>query len=154
LLTCADNEDTIILPAVAIAELLTPISSDRRPALLREFTEKFVCPPFDLRAAPLAAKLRADDEQLAADDKYKKSERHVLKADAMIIASAKVAGATRFYSSDFKCRKLARLVLDAPDPPKVIPQNLYSDEILDELWQEDKPKKKRAKRSKESPDSN
>jgi hypothetical protein len=45
----------------------------------------------------------------------------VLKAGAMIVAAAKAAGATGFYSNDKNCRQLAKLVMDAnglPEKPR------------------------------------
>ena len=127
------QEDTIILPAIAVSEVLTPIPEERKGALVSTLTEMFVCPPFDLRAAVVASRLRAEQKKLPAKERYTKRERHVLKADAMIVASVVVAGATRFYTSDKKCRKMASLIIDAPELPKSIPDNLYSDEILGDL---------------------
>lgn len=58
-----------------------------------------------MRAAALAADLFA--QYLQGHHRY--SDRVVLKADVMILASAKAAGATEFYSNDDDCRKLAVL---------------------------------------------
>ena len=43
--------------------------------------------------------------------------RDVLKADAMIIGTAKAAGATIFYTHDARCRALAQLVMKVEDLP-------------------------------------
>jgi len=43
----------------------------------------------------------------------------------MIIASAKAAGATEFYTSDQRCRKLAGLVMVGKDLPKRDPDDMF-----------------------------
>ena len=100
------RESPIILPMIAVSELLVPLSPTQRGALLQELTRRFLCPVFDLRAAALAAELFAEHLQLP-NRHY--PDRTVLKADLMIVASAKAAGATEFFSNDPHCRALAKL---------------------------------------------
>ncbi len=127
------RDDTFVLPTVAIGEVLVPIEESRKPKLINELTNKFICPEFNIRAASIASSLVARNKSQPSKDRYAKRDRHILKADAMIIASAKVAGAAKFYSADSKCRKLARTIMEAPELPTSIPENLYSDEILDDF---------------------
>lgn len=109
------QKDTIILPTVAITELLVPVPSHQKGLLITSLAERFVCPTFDLPAAAIAADLWAKYKKLPADLQYK--GRHVMRADAMIVASAKAAGATEFYTSDKRCRTMAGLVMTARDLP-------------------------------------
>jgi hypothetical protein len=111
----ARDDALVILPTVAIAELLVPVPPADSGLLIRALAEQFICPTFDLPAAAIAANLWAEHKKLPRDQQYK--DRHVLKADAMIIASAKAAGATDFYSNDQNCRKLAGLVMGAHGLP-------------------------------------
>jgi predicted nucleic acid-binding protein len=83
--------------------------------LVAQIAGRFVCPSFDLPAAAIAADLWSRHKQLPSDLKY--DSRHVLRADAMIVATAKAAGATDFYSCDKKCRALADFVMAAHDLP-------------------------------------
>jgi hypothetical protein len=99
-----EKGEKIIIPAVAIAELLIPIDSHRHGEFIATPTDRFFCPPFDLRAAALAAKLWQWHRALPAGEQI---HRSVLKADVLIVASAKVAGASVFYSHDAKSRNLA-----------------------------------------------
>jgi hypothetical protein len=96
--------ETIIIPAVPVAELLAPLDASEHGNFIAILTQRFFCPPFDLRAASLAAQLWQYHRGLTLKEQM---QRSVLKADVMIISVAKIAGATTFYSHDDKCRKLA-----------------------------------------------
>jgi hypothetical protein len=111
----AEKKATVFLPTIAISELLVPVPAAQKGLLIAQLEERFVCPPFDLRAAAIAAALWAEHRSLPHDLQY--DERHVLKADVMIIASAKAAGAVEFYTADDRCRALANLVMKGRDLP-------------------------------------
>lgn len=57
-------------------------------------------------------------------------ERHVLRSDAMIVATAKAAGATEFYSHDRKCRALADIVMTGRELPTHDPNDIF---LLDDI---------------------
>ncbi|MEX0716301.1 MAG: PIN domain-containing protein [Planctomycetaceae bacterium] len=109
------SDDTIILPSIAVAELLVPIPDAQRGLLIAELSSRFVCKPFDLPATAIAADLWARSKKLPAELRH--DNRNVLKSDVMIIAVAKAAGATVFYSHDRRCRAIAALVMEAKDMP-------------------------------------
>ena len=98
----------IVLPAVAVAELLVPLTGEEESAFLVEVTRRCVPATFDLRAATLAAQLYRNH---AIRDEYRQGEgpTRMFRADTLIVASARGAGATRFYTDDGRCRKLATL---------------------------------------------
>jgi len=126
LLEQANSKDgTIILPWIAIGELLIPVQESQRGAVIGVLQKMFFCASFDLPAASIAADLAAQYRKLPSADQYK--ERSVLRADTMIIASAKAAGATDFYTHDRKCRTLAGLVMLAHDLPLV-------DKSMEDIW--------------------
>ncbi len=115
------DKATIIVPTVAISELLVPVPSSDVGSLLAALTNQFVCPTFDLPAAAIAADLWSRHKKLPKESQYK--ARHVLRADAMIVASARSAGATVFYSNDKQCRALASLIMTArglPEKPSTL----------------------------------
>lgn len=97
---------TIIIPSVSVAELLVGVAPAQHANFLAEIQKRFRCPSFDLPASQLAAWLWLEHRKLPAADQL---QRTVLKSDVMIIATAKVAGASDFYSDEAKCRKLAKL---------------------------------------------
>jgi hypothetical protein len=73
-----------LLPTVAISELLVPVPKAEKGALIAALTKKFMCPPFDVKAAAIAADLWSQHKKLPQDAQY--GSRHVLRADAMIVA--------------------------------------------------------------------
>jgi len=110
-----EQKATIILPTVVVSELLTGIEPANHGQFLATLQARFLIPPLDLRAAALAAQLWIEHRKLPPDQKL---ERRVLKADVLVVASAKVAGATVFYSHDTKARTLANLAkMEARDLP-------------------------------------
>jgi hypothetical protein len=113
----------ILLPTVAISELLVPVPLAQQGPLIALLQQKFICPPFDLPAASIAAALIARHKKLPQDQRY--DQRDVVRADAMIIASSKAAGATDFYSHDRKCQTLAGLVMNAHDLPTRDPDDMF-----------------------------
>ena len=113
----------VLLPTVAISELLVPIPKAEKGALIAALTEQFTCPSFDVKAAAIAADLWSQHRNMSNDVQYDK--RHVLKADVMIVASAYAAGATDFYSHDQKCRDLAKLLMKAHDLPTDDPDDMF-----------------------------
>lgn len=117
------RDDTIVLPTVAISEILVPVPTSHKGALVATLVSKFVCPSFDLPAAAIAAELWSQHKNLPRDLQY--DSRHVLRSDAMIVASAKSAGATEFFSHDRRCRALATLVMTARDLPTRDPNDMF-----------------------------
>jgi hypothetical protein len=52
-----EKKEIVIVPAVAVAELLCPIDPKEHGKFIAILTQRFFCPPFDIRAASLAAEL-------------------------------------------------------------------------------------------------
>ncbi|HUT14257.1 MAG TPA: hypothetical protein VMY42_27475 [Thermoguttaceae bacterium] len=117
------RKDIIVLPTIAVSEVLVPVPAAQRGLLLTELSGRFLCPSFDLQAAALAADLWSTHKKLPNDLQYK--NRHVLRADAMIVAAAKSAGATKFYSHDKRCRALADSLMIGCDLPTHDPDDMF-----------------------------
>ena len=107
----ADKGIDLYIPSLVVAELIGGVPIDRHAKLVAEFSRRFQCPPFDAKACALAARLWQFERGLTGHSDglpdAERSTRRVLKADMQIVASAKEAGATHFYSHDKKCRRLA-----------------------------------------------
>jgi hypothetical protein len=88
-----DRGEKVIIPTIAVAELLTPLEPRQHGQFIATLTDRFFCPPFDLRAAAMAAQLWQWHRGLPAEEQI---QRSVLKADVLIISVAKVAGASSF----------------------------------------------------------
>jgi predicted nucleic acid-binding protein len=94
----------IVIPSLVLTELLLPIDSQHHGTFLAVMSQRFYCPPYDLPSTSLAARLWQRGRTLPPEERGK---RAVLKADAMIVATAKQHGARFFYTDDGNCRKLA-----------------------------------------------
>lgn len=117
----SEQNEQIVVPTVMVAELLVKIDPRKHGDFIAVLQGRFFCPPFDLRAGSVAAALWQKHKQLPQSQQLARS---ILKADVLIVATAKVAGATTFYSHEPKCRKLAELAgmqgKDLPVNPSTI----------------------------------
>jgi predicted nucleic acid-binding protein len=102
----AAREETVILPTVAVSEVLAGVESAYHGTFLAELQELFVIQPYDLPAASWAARLWQMHRGLPKEDQIARS---VLKSDVMILATAKAAGAAVFFSHEPKVRNLAEM---------------------------------------------
>jgi hypothetical protein len=100
-----DKKTQIIIPTVVVSECLVPIPPLEHGGFIAKLQKMCFLAPFDLAACSLAAQLWQQHRGLPKDQRI---ERSVLKSDVMIVAAAKIAGASVFYSHDEKCRLLAR----------------------------------------------
>ncbi len=123
LLLYMQSKGMIVLPTIVVSEVLVPVPADHRNTLIAKLSSRFICAPFDLPAAAIAADLWTEHKKLPDELRY--DERHVLRADAMIVATAKSAGATDFYSHDRKCRALADIVMTSHDLPTRDPNDMF-----------------------------
>ena len=123
-----EDEAQIIVPSVVVLEFITPIrSSDERANVIAALTERFLIEPFDVRDAALAAELW--NEGKSKREMKKEGARACLRADALIVATAKNHGATEFYTEDNDCFEMANKVMTAKRLPSIAP-NLFGGESL------------------------
>ncbi len=123
--TLAEDEETVMVPAIALSEVLLGIPPEDHGEFIATLQDSFFLPPYDLRAASLAAKLWQETRELP---KTEQPERTTLRADVMIVATAKVAKAKTIFSHDEKLRKLAsRAGIEACDLP-THSQNMFINE--------------------------
>jgi predicted nucleic acid-binding protein len=148
-----ENGVDLCIPTVVIAELLAGVERHKHSRILAEFETHFFCPPFDVRASALAARLWQYERGLQGSDtglpKEQRTERTILKADILIVATAQAAGASLFYSHEAKCRRLAK---EAGMEPLDLPQS-SGNIFIDAGFEPDKPaeggkKPKRGKKPK------
>jgi predicted nucleic acid-binding protein len=113
----------LVVSTITLAEYLVGVEPSRHAKVTDQFNEWFLLKPFDAQAASIAARLWKD-----APTTLRKQYglRSVFAADVKIIATAKAAGAERFYSHDKHCRLLASAVMDARDLPS------HSEDLFDD----------------------
>jgi predicted nucleic acid-binding protein len=108
----------VIVPAVALSEYLTAIAVAAHDNVIEQMKKRFLLMPFSPECAALAASLFQTGQQMRA--KGVAGGRAVLRADTMIIATAKTFGAGTLYTADEECAALASNVMNAsgvPQPP-------------------------------------
>ena len=114
----------LIVSAIVVAEYLSHVADADRRATATEIRNQFTVAPFDIRATELASQLFAHGQ--SGRRKGEAGGRKTLRADTLIIASSKIAGATEFVSSDKACRQLATVAgMEARDLPTIAP-DLFS----------------------------
>jgi predicted nucleic acid-binding protein len=127
LTTLAEDNETVMVPAIAVSEVLIGIRPEEHGEFIATLQEHFFLPPYDLRAASLAAKLWQQTRELP---KAEQPVRATLRSDVMIVATAKVAQAHTVYSHDERLRKLAiRAGLQSYDLPMQSPNIFINEEI-------------------------
>ncbi|MGB2822129.1 MAG: PIN domain-containing protein [Phycisphaerae bacterium] len=120
-----DDEAQVILPSVAVAEYITPLASpDERAQVVAAMGERFIISPFDANDAILAAQLYREGQ--ARRKMGARGARVCLRADSLIVATAKNHGAREFYTEDVDCYNMASQVIHTKKLP-TIGRSLFDD---------------------------
>jgi predicted nucleic acid-binding protein len=109
----------IIVPSIVVAEFLAPISPQDRGLVVAAISERFRIEPFDIKDAVVAAELW--DAGKAGRHMQHPNARTTLRADSLIVATAKNHGATEFYTEDDDCFAMASKIMDARRLPVIAP---------------------------------
>ncbi len=97
----------VMLPALVLAEYLIKVPAAARPDVVHRLSTRFdFIAPFDARCVVLAAELEEGGRDLRRVGEP--GSRRALRADAVIVATAKTHGAAAFHSHDTAARELAR----------------------------------------------
>ncbi len=122
-----DKKALIVVPTVVVAELLTPVPVARHGAFISRLQERFFVKGLDVKNSSVAADLWTRHRTLPV---AVRSERSILKADTLIIATARVGGATSFYSHDRKFRALVELAGMEPHDLPTHSEDLFTEAEL------------------------
>ena len=110
----------VIVSAVAVSEYLTAIEQASHASVIAEMEKRFLIMPFNEHCASLAASLFQMGLKMRL--KNEPGGRPILRADTMVVATAKTFGAGTLYSGDDACRRLAikagLKALDLPEPER------------------------------------
>ena len=111
------DQSQIVVPSIVIAEYLSHVDVRKHAETIELMNNRFIISPFDVRAASLAADLfRQGLEERG--DKGSPDGRKCLRADSLIVATARSQGVSVFYSHDKHCRTMAtRARMEAFDLP-------------------------------------
>ncbi len=120
-----ENGHNVILSNIVISEFLRPLDEEKRNTVVATLCEKYNVLPFDNAAAKIAADLYYSAKNVGTSGEN--DRRVCMKADIMILATAKVHQVKRFYSNDSQTRKFAEIAgMEALDLP-MSGSNLFSD---------------------------
>lgn len=112
-------EDYIVIPTVALSEILAPELPHIRAKYIEILKKSFVIAPFDERAALKYAEIMHERfeevKDLAASTN---NPRQKTKVDHMIIATALVYNANAIYSTDGGLKTFASGLIDVRDLPQ------------------------------------
>jgi predicted nucleic acid-binding protein len=107
----------VIVAAVSVAEYLTPLASTKHRAAIDVLNQRCLIQPFTSDCAALAAELFSLGKKMRVGGVA--GGRAILRADTLIIATARIHGAACLYTNDIQCRELANTI--APDFGRDIP---------------------------------
>ena len=113
------DKATVIVPSVVLAEFLVAVPAEQRAQTAAAMGERFRVEPFDLHDAVLAAELWSEGK--SHRQMGKPNARIALRADTLIIATARNHGAQEFFTDDDDCFRLANTVMTARRLPTVPP---------------------------------
>jgi predicted nucleic acid-binding protein len=106
----------VIVPSVAASEYLTATDPSTHAGIIAAMEKRFLILPFDQHCASMAANLFQMGREMRV--KGEPGGRAILRADTLIIATAKTFGAETIYTTDDDCRILASKVMNALDLPE------------------------------------
>lgn len=127
-----DRKDTLVVPTICIGEYLVGCDSATWVHVVREFSERFSCPSYDLPAAQATAKVRQHFAAKLKGTLYK-DRRNVLSADSKILGTAIAQGVSEIYTVDKDFRKLANDFIKSYDLPKKSDNMFIEQFVRDQL---------------------
>lgn len=117
------DQAQVVVSSIAVSEYLIPAAATDHRNIVAAISSRFIIAPFDAHCAAMAAELFPDGKitRNLGKPHGEQGARDCLKSDCYIIASARAAGATLFYSNDEECRDLAKRVMEVSDLPGMPP---------------------------------
>lgn len=122
-----EQEDDILVPAVVVSEFLAGVPKSQHTELLKVLSRRFQLPPFDVRAAAVAAGLWRDAAERNPHlrdqirEAFPDTPRVRIKADIQILGTALARNADVLYTNDGALRMIAEGLIDVrglpPAPP-------------------------------------
>jgi predicted nucleic acid-binding protein len=117
----------IVIPAVVVSEFLTGVPKPQHTELLRVLSRRFQLPPFDVRAAAVAATIWRDNAEKNPElreqirETFPGVERAKIKADIQIIATCVARNVDVLFSHDGPLRTLAKGTIEVRELPPLKP---------------------------------
>lgn len=81
---CHERNDTVIVPAVVLGEVLCKAPVDHHAAMFQTLNEAFVIAPYDVRAALINARIWQEQAPLRQELRNLDTPRQAIKTDIMM----------------------------------------------------------------------
>lgn len=97
---CADRNDSVLIPAVAVAEAVCNAPIEMQDNWFRVMSERFMIVPYTVRCAAFNARLWQEQAAVRAEMKEMGVQRQLIKVDFQILAIAVVNQCKVLYTED------------------------------------------------------
>lgn len=127
----AKQRTRVCIPAPVVAEYLAGFEPSEHEKQLLLLDKSFFIAAFDLKAAVLAARITAQHCMLRQIRQECGQSRQQLRVDAMILATAVVAGAQTLVSQDSHMQQLAQFLpgtIQVLPVPEIVQSDLFDDQ--------------------------
>ncbi|MFN8446501.1 MAG: PIN domain-containing protein [Caldilineaceae bacterium] len=109
---CQDKKDSVIIPAVVVAEMLCSVPHETHQRFFQILNESFMIVPFDARAALINARIWQEQKTLREEFREQQINRQAIKIDIQIAAIAIASGCNILYTEDAPLYRLAERYID------------------------------------------
>lgn len=113
-----DDDTSVLIPAIVIAEFLIPIPQESHAKVITEFNKNFIIAPFDALCASKFSLIWNTNKSLEREEQINSGiTRAELKADSLIVATAVAYKAECIYSHDKWIKSFAKGFIEVKEIP-------------------------------------
>ncbi len=112
ILQCHERKDTVLIPAIVVAEMLCNAPHEMHGNFYRILSNSFVIAPYDARAALVHARIWQEREALRMEFRNQQISRQAIKADFQIAAIAIANSCNTLYTEDGPLYRIVERYLD------------------------------------------
>jgi len=121
---CEAQEDTVVIPALVVGEVLCNLPVASQPSLWQALNDNFIIAPYDARAALHNAQIWQEQATVRQTLRSQETPRQAIKTDITILATALAYNCEILYTEDNDLAQLAdryikvKKISDVPIPPQ------------------------------------
>lgn len=125
-----DNDTSVLIPAIVVAEFLMRIPPDLHAMVINLFNKNYIIAPFDALCASKFSLVWNKNKDQAEELLKAGATRAELKADSLIVATAVARKAECIYSYDKWTKTFAKNFIDVKEVPFIPKQDAFPDNIV------------------------
>lgn len=122
-----DNDTSVLIPAIVVAEFLMPIPQELHAMVINLFNKNFIIAPFDALCASKFSTIWNTNKNEAQELLKSGATRAELKADTFIVATAVARNAECIYSYDKWIKTIANGFINVKEIPFIPEQTVLPD---------------------------